>query len=184
MNLALKFDPLSLRTNITYESHLLVARRYQEATNHGLTLIKLFPESATVHRLLATAYEQTGRLDQAAQEFEEFLEGNETGRSLRAECRRLGYAQCKQQFTKIEANKALIDLQQKQIKGYYASPARFAEAYLQLGEKRKAIRWLEAAYDDRCSIMLSLALPLFDPVRSQPAFQDLEAKVGLPRAVQ
>jgi TolB-like protein/DNA-binding winged helix-turn-helix (wHTH) protein len=184
MKLALRLDPLSLRTNITYENHLLDAKHYQEAVDHGLTLAKLYPENAAVHELLATAYEQTGRLDMAGQEFDKFLAGNETGRSLRAACQRLSYPQCKQQFNKIEANKELIDLEQKHKKGYYTSPADFAQAYLQLGEKRKAIQWLESAYEDRCTIMLSLALPQFDEVRSEPAFQDLEAKVALLRAVQ
>jgi tetratricopeptide (TPR) repeat protein len=184
MKLALRLDPLSLRTNITYENHLLEAKRYQEAVDHGLTLAKLYPENAAVHQLLATAYEQTGRLEMAGQEFDKFLAGNETGRSLRAACQRLSYPQCKQQFNKIEANKELIDLEQKHKKGHYTSPADFAQAYLQLGEKRKAIQWLESAYEDRCTIMLSLALPQFDEVRSEPAFQDLEAKVALLRAVQ
>ena len=45
-------------------------------------------------------------------------------------------------------------------------------------ERRKAIRWLRSAYQDGCSIMLSLALPEFDELRSEPAFQELVAKVG------
>src|SRR5262249_33498094 len=113
MNLALRLDPLSSRTNITYEYHLLEAKQYQEAVDHGLTLVKSYPENAAVHGLLATAYEQTGRLDKAGQEFDKFLEGNEKGRSLRAACQRLSYRQCKQQFSKIQANKELIDLEQK-----------------------------------------------------------------------
>lgn len=184
MKLALRLDPLSLRTNITYEQHLLDAKQYQEAVDHGLTLAKLYPENAGVHELLAKAYEHTGRFDEAGQEFDKFLEGNETGRSLGAACQRLSYPQCKDQVNKIRANKELIELEQKRQKGEYTSPADFAQAYLRLGEKRKAIQWLESAYEDRCTIMLSLALPQFDEIRSEPGFQELEAKVGRLRAVQ
>jgi tetratricopeptide (TPR) repeat protein len=149
-----------------------------------LAVIELYPDHVVIHRMLAQGYEHTGKLDKAKQEFDKFLAGDESGRSLRAACQRLSYIECKQQFGKIEAKKGLIDLEQKRKEGYYTSPPDYAQAYLRLGDKRQAIRWLETAYEHRCSIMLPLALPQFDDLRSEPAFQELVAKVGLPRAVQ
>ena len=184
IRLALRNDPLSLRTNITYVGHQLQARRYEEAIEHALEVVELYPDNVVIHRLPAEGYEHTGQLDKARQEFDKFLAGDDTGRWLSASCQRLSYVECKQQFTKIEARKQLLDLEQKHKKGYYASPADFALAYLRLGDRRQAIRWLESAYEHRCSIMLSLAMPQFDELRSEPAFQTLAAKVGLPRAVQ
>jgi TolB-like protein/DNA-binding winged helix-turn-helix (wHTH) protein/tetratricopeptide (TPR) repeat protein len=184
MRLALRNDPFSLRTNMTYEAHLLGTRRYEGAIDQALAMIELYPDNVAIHRLLAEGYEHAGKLDEAKQEFDKFLAGDETGRSLPASCQRLGYIECKRQFDKIEAKKDLIDLEQKRKKGYYTSPADFAQAYLRLGDKRRAIQWLESAYEHRCSIMLSLALPQFDELRSEPAFQELVAKVGLPQAVQ
>jgi TolB-like protein/DNA-binding winged helix-turn-helix (wHTH) protein len=184
MRLALRLDPLSLRMNLYYVGALQEARRYDLAIDQALAVIELYPDNVWIHRMLADSYEHTGRLDKAAQEFDKFLAGDETGRSLRAACQRFSYLQCKQQFGKIDASKKLTDLEQKRKKGYYASPADFAKAYLQLGQKPKAIRWLESAYEQRCSIMLSLGLPQFDELRSEPAFQELVAKVGLPQAVR
>jgi len=184
MRLALRNDPLSLRTNMTYEASLLEARRYEGAIDQALAVIELYPDNIVIHQLLAQGYEHTGSVDKAKQEFDKFLAGDETGRSVRASCQRLSYIECTQQFDKIEAKRELIDLGQKRNKGYYTSPADYAQAYLRLGDKRQAILWLETAYEHRCSIMLSLALPRFDELRSEPAFQALAAKVGLPRAVQ
>jgi tetratricopeptide (TPR) repeat protein len=184
VSLALRNDPLSLRTNLTYVGHLLEARKYEGAIEQALEVIELYPENVAIHRVLAEAYEHAGKPDKAKQEFDKFLAGDDTGRSLSAPCQRLSYVQCEQQFSKIEAEKQLLDLEQKRKKGYYASPADFALAYLRLGDRRQAIRWLESAYEHRCSIVLSLALPQFDELRSEPAFQALAAKVGLPRPVQ
>jgi TolB-like protein/DNA-binding winged helix-turn-helix (wHTH) protein/Tfp pilus assembly protein PilF len=183
MKLALRSDPLSLRTNLTYEGRLLDARKYQDAISHALAVIELYPDNIVIHRQLAEAYEHTGRLDRARQEFEKFLAGNEAGRSLRTTCQSLNYSQCKQQFIKLEANTELDELKRKRQKGQYASPAEYAQAYLQLGEKRKAMHWLELAYEHGCSTMLSLNSPEFDELRSEIAFQELVAKVGLPRTV-
>ncbi len=184
MDLALRNDPLSLRTNLFYVGHLLQARKYEGAIKQGSEMVELYPENVAIHRLLAEAYEHAGKPDKAKQEFDKFLGGDERGRSLRASCERLSYLQCKGQFIKIDAQKQLLDLEQKRKNGNYASPADFALAYLRLGDRRQATRWLESAYEHRCTIMLSLALPEFDELRSEPGFQVLVAKVGLPRTVQ
>jgi len=184
MKLALRLDPLSLRANLAYESRLLDARRYEEAIGHGSTVVELYPENVAIHELLATAYEHSGRLDRAGQEFDKFLLGDELGRQFNRTCRQLPYLQCKRQFEKARARRQLDDLEQKRKRGDYVSPADFAQAYLQLGDRRKAIQWLQSAYQEGSAIMLSLALPKFDELHSEPAFRELVAKVGLPQAGQ
>jgi len=184
MKLALRNDPLSLRTNLTYERRLLEARRYNDAIDHALAVIELYPDQIALHWDLAEAYEHIGKLDKAGQELDKFLAVDEAGRSLRTTCQTLSYSQCKQKFIKLEATAALDELERRRRKGQYASPAAYAEAYLQLGDKAKAMHWLELAYQHGCSIMLSLNLPEFDQLRSETGFQELVAKVGLPRAVQ
>ena len=182
MRLALSIDPLSLQTNLAYEGRLLAARQYQDAVSHALAVIELYPDNVELRKDLAEAYEHTGRLDKARQEFDKFVAGTEAGRSLRTTCKSLNYSQCKQQFVKLEAKTTLDELETKRQKGQYTSPAEYAQAYLQLGEKGKAMHWLELAYEHGCSIMLDLNLPMFDELRSETAFQELVGKVGLPRA--
>jgi TolB-like protein/DNA-binding winged helix-turn-helix (wHTH) protein/Tfp pilus assembly protein PilF len=181
MKLALRSDPLSLQTNLTYEGRLLEARRYQDAIGHALAVIELYPDNLAIHRSLADAYEHTGKPDKARQEFEKYLAGTAAGRSLLTACQSLNYSQCKQQFLKLDAKAVLDELERKRRRGQYASAGEYAEAYLQLGKKREAIKWLELAYQHGCSIMLSLNLPEFDELRSETAFQQLVTKVGLPQ---
>jgi tetratricopeptide (TPR) repeat protein len=57
----------------------------------------------------------------------------------------------------------------------------FVWAYAGLGDKEQAFAWLEKAYQERRDLMVALNIdPLVDPLRSDPRFQDLVRRVGLP----
>ena len=61
-------------------------------------------------------------------------------------------------------------------------PIGVAEAFTVLGDRRMAFEWLEKAYaqhEDSLPALLKLS-PRFDPLRSDPRFQDLMHRVGLP----
>lgn len=51
--------------------------------------------------------------------------------------------------------------------------------YTGLGNKDQTFRWLNRAYDLRADHRLWLALPIFDPFRSDPRFAGLLKKIGL-----
>ena len=67
-------------------------------------------------------------------------------------------------------------------------PRLLAEVYAQLGEKDQAFYWLEQAYKHHDMLAASTDLGmerlntefLLDPLRSDPRFQDLVRRVGLP----
>ncbi len=55
-----------------------------------------------------------------------------------------------------------------------------AVVYTGLGDKRQALAWLEKAYDDRSfPLVIINSWPWFDPLRSEPQFQDLVRRIGL-----
>jgi len=57
-----------------------------------------------------------------------------------------------------------------------------ATAYVLLEEKDQAFRWFDKAVEDRSDCMVALAVdPRLDSLRSDPRFQDLQRRVGLPR---
>jgi TolB-like protein/DNA-binding winged helix-turn-helix (wHTH) protein/tetratricopeptide (TPR) repeat protein len=64
-------------------------------------------------------------------------------------------------------------------------PANLAIAYTILGDKDRAFYWLEQAYDHRDltsfdeGVYYMGAEPMYDPLRSDPRFQDLLRRVGL-----
>ena len=53
--------------------------------------------------------------------------------------------------------------------------------YLDAGDKEKAIAWLYRGYDDRDQNMPYLGMPEWDPLRSDPRFQALLRRIGLPQ---
>ena len=63
----------------------------------------------------------------------------------------------------------------------YLRPGWVAEVYVSLGDKDEAMRWLERGYKER-DIWLALlkVWPRFDPMRSDPRFQDLLRRMNFP----
>ncbi len=63
----------------------------------------------------------------------------------------------------------------------YSAGWDLAAAYAALGDTDEALRWLEAAYQERSSFMPWIEDdPSFAPLRSDPRFQDLVQRIGLP----
>jgi len=64
-------------------------------------------------------------------------------------------------------------------KGYV--PALFVSAvYTGLGDRDRAMQWLQKAYDERTEYLIFLNVePMADPLRSDPRFKDLLRRVGL-----
>jgi hypothetical protein len=57
-----------------------------------------------------------------------------------------------------------------------------AGLYAQAGEVEKAFAWLEKAYQRRVSVLTNIGVdPAFDPLRSDPRFDDLLRRIGLPQ---
>ena len=63
-------------------------------------------------------------------------------------------------------------------KRQYVSSTAFADIYLGLGEKEKALDWLEKSYEHQESACWYLKVdPIYDSVRNEPRFQALVQKV-------
>jgi predicted Zn-dependent protease len=72
----------------------------------------------------------------------------------------------------------LNDLKKRSAPGNtYA--AEIAMIYAALGDKNQAMVWLEKGYEERFNPGVLLR-PGFDPLRSDPRFQELIRRIGLP----
>src|SRR5262249_40201285 len=80
-----------------------------------------------------------------------------------------------------EARKLLSELREKS-KQSYVSWCDFAAIYAGLGEKGQAFASLEKTYEQRDANLFiwGKSHPLLDPLRSDPRFQDLLRRIGLP----
>ena len=75
-----------------------------------------------------------------------------------------------------------IEVRLAQHKTGYSSAYEIAQLYADLGDEEQAFRWLNTAYQERGFYLLGLKTDfLLDPLRSDPRFDELVRKVGLPQ---
>jgi tetratricopeptide (TPR) repeat protein len=77
-----------------------------------------------------------------------------------------------------EAIKLLSDLKMRSNPIYSYGP-EIATIYASLGDRDQAMNWLEKAYEERFNPGVLLR-PGFDTLRSDPRFEDLTRRIGLP----
>ena len=64
----------------------------------------------------------------------------------------------------------------------FVPPAHVAKLYIYAGENDRALEWLERAIKGRDPTMVVLSVdPRWDTLRSDPRFQDLLRRMGLPQ---
>jgi tetratricopeptide (TPR) repeat protein len=174
---ARQLDPLSSETNFLLGQSLYLARRYDQAINQLLTTIDLDPTFWVAHDELGWAYQEQGDHIRAIAEFQKArsLEPN-VAEPLASLGR--GYALSGE---KAKAQHVLEELKKRSAE-IHITPYNVASIYSALGDKDAAIAELEKAYQDRSFYMTWLGIdPQLDNLRSDPRFQDLQLRVGLPQ---
>jgi hypothetical protein len=79
---------------------------------------------------------------------------------------------------KSEALKVLDELDRKSMTAY-VSPWTKAIIYAGIGDKENSLKYLEEAYKERSNWLVWLNRdPRWDPLRSDPHFQDLMRRAG------
>jgi tetratricopeptide (TPR) repeat protein len=170
---AQELDPLQIRLRSREAFLLYLARRYDEALELMQTL-KLEPTGAGAHFGLGYMYEGMGMYEEAIAHHQKTINmGGETTGGL---CY-LGWALAGA-GRRREAQAILDKLKTTKE---YVSPAELAALYALLGDKEGAIAQLEKAYaaHDLQLQYLKVATQ-YDSLRSDPRFQDLVRRVGLP----
>jgi len=95
----------------------------------------------------------------------------------------LGHAYAMSEKTN-EANKILSELNEFS-KQQYVSPYETAAIYVALGNNEQAVQLLEKACTEHSFHLVNLNVsPRFKSIRSDPRFQDLARRVGLPRKLR
>jgi TolB-like protein/Tfp pilus assembly protein PilF/predicted Ser/Thr protein kinase len=182
---AIQLDPLSVNVNTAAAMVFCFARQFDRAEKQVKNTLELDPNFYPAYSWLASVYQATNAYEAAFQEQEKVasLTGNEEMRSRVAALRRAYSAGGPKEMYR-EQVKQLQKTGTSPFLPTEAGPAQWglAIAYAHLGENDRAFEQLERRYRDRGFEMLTLKTnPDLDPLRSDPRFQDLVRRVGLPQ---
>src|SRR5947209_15939711 len=126
------------------------------------------------HNQLALAYLQSHREDEAISELQKAVQLSAGSPTCTANLARAFAVSGRRN----EAVQLLGDLKNRSRVSSNAS--EIAVVYAALGDTDQAMTWLEKGYEERFNPGVLLR-PGFDSLRSDPRFQDLVRRIGLPR---
>jgi TolB-like protein/DNA-binding winged helix-turn-helix (wHTH) protein/Flp pilus assembly protein TadD len=175
MRKAESLDPLSLIINADLAELLVLAHSYDESIRQSRKTIEMDPNFALAHNQLAQAYLQKHMNDEAVAELQKAVQLSGGSPTVMANLARAYAASGK----RSGAIKLLSDLK-KRSNSIYSHGSEIAVIYASLGDSDQAMSWLEKSYEERFNPGVLLR-PGFDPLRSDPRFQDLVRRIGLPR---
>ena len=170
---AIELDPVSVEANFILGQTLYEARRYDESISQLHRLLDLEPRFWPAHLYLGKTLAAQGKFEDAVEELKK-------GADFTAEPHAtIGYVYGRMGRAP-DARKVISDLQDLAKKEYIA-PLNFAKVYIGLGDKDQAFAWLEKGYKQRDFWLLFLkGEPTYDPLRSDPRFQDLLRRIHFP----
>jgi len=173
MRKAESLDPLSIIINADLAELLVLSHSYDEAIRQSHKTIEMDPNFALAHNQLGQAYLQKQMHGEAIAELQKAVQLSEGSPTCMANLARAYAASGK----RSEAAKLLSDLKRRSNPGY-SHASEIAVIYAALGDKNQAMTWLEKGYEERFNPGVLLR-PGFDPLRSDPRFQNLVRRIGL-----
>jgi TolB-like protein/DNA-binding winged helix-turn-helix (wHTH) protein/Flp pilus assembly protein TadD len=173
MRKAENLDPLSLIINADLAELLVLAHSDDESIRQSHKTIEMDPNFGLAHNQLAQAYLQKHMYDEAVAELKTAVQLSGGSPAFIANLARAYVVSGK----RSEAAKLLDDLKKRSNPGY-SNASEIAVIYASLGDADQAMTWLEKGYDERFNPGVLLR-PGFDPLRSDPRFQNLVRRIGL-----
>jgi TolB-like protein len=179
MKRARELDPLSPNKQQSLANTLYRAGRYDEALQQFREVPDPYANPELRHRRMAAIYERKGMPKEAIAELLTALRlagKKELAAVVERKCLSSGYPEGKKTFLWGD----LREKQQRARNGFIQA-SWIAADYALLGEKDKAFEWLEKAFRERDVLLVYLKVEdSFEPLRSDPRFQDLLRRMGLP----
>ena len=174
---ALELDPLSPAINVNLAHRYWFMRQYDTEIRGLQETALLFPEFSNTYGTLAYAYLAKGR-------YQEAIVALQKRRSLSgaspAEVAALAQAYAKGGIRGYYLWE--IRRLREESKHRYVRPVHIARLFTYLGEKDQALSYLEKAYEEHDWHLTRLDVdPVWDPLRSEPRFQDLLRRMNFPK---
>jgi len=171
---AQELDPLSLIINTTLGWQFYLAGQNENAVEQLRKVLEIDPKFSLARRILEEVYAHMGKHKEAVVEREKALSlsgGPELAASIEEDFTKSGYKGVLQSWLQ-----GLTELS----KHSYVSSYSIAESYMRMDEKQKAFEWLEKAYEEHDSGLVSLAVePMFENIRPDPRFKEILRRMKL-----
>lgn len=172
---AQEIDPLSLIINKNVGTILYYAGHLDQSIEQYRKTLELEPNFGRTHIYLGLAYACKGMYEGAIAEYQEALRISGVGTVLAA---LLGHAYALS-GNREEAIKIIEGLKE-QLKRQYVPAFNIALIYAGLCENDLAFEWLDRAFEERSSWLVSLKVePTLDGLRSDRRFTALLRRLGL-----
>jgi len=172
---ALELDPASVSVRRSVGWLYFYAHRYEQAIHHLSRAIGMNPTAEESYRMLGLAHALSGDLTTAERVIREARDLPGAAAYATAA---LGYVLARG-GAEAEARTLLDELTARAKEGYVSAVA-FAMLHLGLSEHERALDWIERAREERRGWMAYLTVnPLLDPLRTEPRFREIVARMGL-----
>jgi TolB-like protein/Flp pilus assembly protein TadD len=173
---ALDLDPVSPLFHTVLAETYYYGRSFDAAIEEAQQVVKLHPDFVLAQFWLGSAYREKKMYPEAIATFQDARQ-----RSGDSPAMLMAYGHTEALAgNATEARAALQKLQQLELEGTRFIPNLYpAAVHVGLGEPDEAFRLLNLAYEERIDRLVYLnADPMADPLRSDPRFVQLMAKVG------
>jgi eukaryotic-like serine/threonine-protein kinase len=171
-----ELNPLSLIISVAIGWAYYMARRYDDAIEQLRRTVELDPNHPVSYWILGLLLRKMDRYEQAIAEGEKGVKLS-GGSPLMSAALAHTFATAGRRKEAIQ----ILDDLTKLTKQKYVAPYFFAGIHIGLGEDDRAIEYLEKSYEEHSHWLIYLHIdPSMDGLRSNPRFQDLLRRVGLP----
>jgi TolB-like protein/DNA-binding winged helix-turn-helix (wHTH) protein/Flp pilus assembly protein TadD len=168
-------DPLFLIVSADIADALCITHQFDDSIRQSGKTLEMDPNFALAHYELGQALAQKHMYDQAITEFQRAIDLSGHNGAFDSN---LAYV-CAVSGRKEDATKIVKDLGARHDRNPSAD-ANVALIYVGLGDHDQALVWLNRAYEARFNPSILLR-PAFDPLRSDPRFEELQRRIGLPQ---
>ena len=175
LRVAQQIDPLSPIINADLGKLLLLSRQPDQAIEQLQSTLEIDPNFPLAYLFLALAWNQKGLHEQAITELEKQVNSRGSRTIFKAS---LGFLYG-QSGRRAEATSILTELEEGISSKQFFSPFEIALVHIGLGEKDKAMEWLEKAKTEHDPFLIYIKVdPNFDSLRDESRFQKLLTSIG------
>jgi TolB-like protein/predicted Zn-dependent protease len=173
INMAITLDPINPLIISLHAMDLYFIRQYDKVVKTALMALEMDPSNFVALYALASAFYALGKYEESIDAWNNYYSSlysgiNHVFNQKRTEC-------SFKQLMELEADTIL-----KQLKNSYVLPVDICQLYIMSGNYQKALDWLEKGFEEHDPNMPYIKVPLLDPIREYPKFQEIASKMNLP----